>query len=109
MANSNIDINDDFNISIHIDINMNIDIHIIINMNIEDYIIYYLYPIPYWLFPIGYSLLGVSPPPLVFALHCFVFNHLGIWGSRNQADARALKEPDPWHTRRSSPVALGYS
>ena len=32
--------------------------HIIINMNIEYYIIYYsLSSIPYWLFPIGYSLL----------------------------------------------------
>ena len=47
-------------IDIHIDINMNIDIiHIIINMNIEDNIIYYLLYIPYWLFPVGYSLVAI--------------------------------------------------
>ena len=65
-----IHINNDMNINIHIDINMNIDIHIIINMNIEDYkryfllfIRYSLLGIPYWVFPIGYSLLGILPLP----------------------------------------------
>ena len=47
------------NINIHIDINMNIDIHITVNMNIEYYISYYLLSIPYWLFPIAYSLLAI--------------------------------------------------
>ena len=54
------------NINIYIDINMNIDIHITSNMNIEDYkryhlliIRYSLLGIPYWVFPIGYSLLGI--------------------------------------------------
>ena len=61
--NIHININMNIDINIHIVINMNIDIHIIINMNVEDYTRYYLLSIrysllgiPYWLFPIGYSI-----------------------------------------------------
>ena len=39
-----------------IDMNMHVDIHIIINMNIENYMIICLLSIPYYLFPISYSL-----------------------------------------------------
>ena len=59
---------------------MNLDIHIIISMNAEDYSRYYLLfirysllGIPYWVFPIGYSLLDIyiSWLHICFAVHAY--------------------------------------